>query len=118
MVRSIVIAALAAVSVGLTLVPTDASARPGGGHRGGFHSGGFHAGGFHGGFRGGFAHSPGVRFGGHGFHHFGHRFAFVGLPLGGYWGYSSYADDCLVPRRVWTPYGWRVRWVNACYAYY
>ena len=113
------IALLAAAVIGLAFVPTDASARPfgGGGFRGGgFHAGGFHGGGFHGGgfrgFHGGFRHG--------GFRGFGPLIgAGVGLGLAAsypYWGYSNYYDDgCLAPRRIWTPYGWRVRWVNVCY---
>jgi len=46
--------------------------------------------------------------------------AAVGLGLAAsypYWGYPGYAygDGCLVPRRVWTPWGPRVRWINVCY---
>lgn len=100
-------AILAAAVIGLAFTPTDASARPGGFRAGGFH-GGFHGGGFrHHGFR----H--------HGFRRFGPSVA-VGLGLGlagtyPYWGSPYYyADGCLAPRRVWTPYGWRVRWVNVC----
>ena len=102
------IAILAAAFIGLVFTPTDASARPFGG---GFH-GGFHGGGFHPGFRGGFR--------GHGFRGFGPLVG-VGVGLGlassyPYWGYPAYyGDGCLAPRRIWTPYGWRVRWVNACY---
>ncbi len=95
------IALLAAAFIGLAFMSTDASARPFGG---GFH-GGFH--GFHGGF-----------------HHRGFGFApFVGAAVGlgiassyPYWGYPAYyGDGCLVPRRVWTPFGWRRRWINVCY---
>jgi hypothetical protein len=102
-----IIAVAAAVFLTLTLASTEASARFGGG----FHGGGFHGGGFRGGFggfRGGFHH--------HGFRHFGPRVAF-GAPFL-YAGYASYPytyGDCLAPRRVWTPYGWRIRWVNVCY---
>lgn len=112
-----IIAVVAAALLAATLFSTEAAARMGGGggfRGGGFHGGGFHGGGFHGGFRGGF--HGGFR---HGFRHFGPRFAF-GAPFfyGAYAGlpYSyGYGDDCLAPRRVWTPYGWRVRWVNVCY---
>ncbi|TMJ01973.1 MAG: sulfur globule protein precursor [Alphaproteobacteria bacterium] len=98
------IAILAAAFIGLAFVSTDASARPFGGH--GFHGGGFH-GGFHGGFRGrGFGPLLGVGVG-------------LGLaasyPYWGYPGYYGYGDGCLVPRRVWTPWGPRVRWINVCY---
>jgi hypothetical protein len=106
------IAILTAAVIGLAFTPSDVSARPqGGGFRaGGFH-GGFHGGGFRG-FHGGFRH--------HGFRGFGAPVA-VGLGLGlaagyPYWGgYPYYADGCLAPRRIWTPYGWRVRWVNVCW---
>ena len=76
---------------------------------GGFRGGGFRGGGFRGGgFRG-----AGLGFG-------------LGLGLaapyyyggyGGYpYGYSSYYDPgCyVVRRRVWTPYGWRIRRVPVC----
>lgn len=110
MFRRSMIAALSAAVIGLAFVSTAASARPGGG---GFRGGGFH--GFHGGFRGGGFHR------GFGFRHFGPGIGLgIGLGLGypyyaGYYGY----DGCLAPRQVWTPYGWRVRYVNACgYGYY
>ena len=104
------IALLAAAFIGLVFASTDASARPFGG--GGMRAGGFHAGGFHGGFHGGFRHG--------GFRGFGPLVGVgVGLGLAGsypYWGYPAYyGDGCLAPRRIWTPYGWRVRWVNICY---
>jgi hypothetical protein len=121
MLRNLMIALLAAATVGLVL-PTVASAR--GGH-GGFHGGGFHGGGFHGGFHGG------------GFHHrgfYGRGFG-IGLGLGlaapyaygwgypyGYDGYgypyaySGYDDGgCyLERRRVHTRHGWRLRRVEVC----
>ena len=91
----------------------------GGGFRGG--GGGFRGGG--GGFRGG-----GGGFRGGGFRGGGFRGAGLGLGLGlglaapyyygGYpYGYSSYYDQgCyVVRRRVWTPYGWRIRRVPVCY---
>jgi hypothetical protein len=66
---------------------------------------------------------PGRRWAyGPGFRH--RRFArvapFVGFPFfaGSYyassypWGY--YGDDCIQPRRIWTDFGWRVRYVNVC----
>lgn len=107
--RRSIIAALSAAVIGLAFVSTAASARGmGGGFRGG--------GGFHGGF-----HEGGFRHGGFGFRRFGPGVGFgIGLGLGypyyaGYYGY----DDCLRPRRVWTPYGWRIRYVNVCgYGYY
>jgi hypothetical protein len=109
------IAILTAAFIGLAFTPTSASARFGGG---GFHGGGFH-GGFHG---GGFGFRPGI-------HHFGPRFGFrrgFGFPLVGaavglgiaasspWWGYG-YGGGCLVPRRVWTPWGWRTRWIDVCW---
>jgi len=105
------IAILTAAFIGLTFASDSASARPGGGFRGGgFHGGGFHGGGFRGGFhRGGFGFAPFVG-------------AAVGLGIagatypywGGYPGYYGYGDGCLVRQRVWTPYGWRVRILDAC----
>jgi len=99
------IALVAAAIIGLAFMSSDASARPFGGH--GFHGGfsGFHGGFRHGGFRG-----AGFPFVG----------AAVGLGLAAsypYWGYPGYAygDGCLVPRRVWTPWGPRTRWINVCY---
>ena len=108
-----IIAIAAAALLALAFASTEASARMGGGgfHGVGFHGGGFHGGGFHGGFRGGF--HGGFR--AHGFRHFRTRFAFGGPFAFGAWPYYAYADDCLAPRRVWTPYGWRIRWVNVCY---
>jgi hypothetical protein len=105
------IAILTAAFISLTFASDSASARPGGGFRGGgFHGGGFHGGGFRGGFHHrGFGFGPFVG-------------AAVGLGIAGatypYWGgYSGYGygDGCLVRQRVWTPYGWRVRLVDACY---
>jgi len=111
------IAILTAAFIGLTFATDSASARPGGGFRGGGFHGGFHGGGFrHGGFHhGGFRH--------HGFRGFGFApfvGAAVGLGIAGatypYWGSSGYyGDGCLVRQRIWTPYGWRVRLVDACY---
>jgi hypothetical protein len=94
------IAILAAAFIGLAFTPTSASARFGGG----FHGGGFHGGfGFHPGFRRGF---PFVG-------------AAVGLGLAAsspWWGYPAYyGDGCLVPRRIWTAWGWRTRWINVCW---
>ena len=100
-----IIAIAAAAFIALAFAPTEASARAGFG-------GGFRGGGFHGGFHGG------------GFRRFGPGIGLgIGLGLGlGYPYYAAgyaYGDDgCLRPRRIWTPYGWRVRLVNVCYAYY
>jgi len=111
------IAILAAAFIGLAFTPTSASARFGGG---GFH-GGFHGGGFHGGFHPGFGFRPGFR-PGFGFHRgFRPGFPLVGAAVGlgiaassPWWGYG-YGGGCLVPRRVWTPWGWRTRWIDVCY---
>jgi hypothetical protein len=109
MLRKTLLGLFAAAALSM-LSPTAASARFGGG----FHGGGFHGGGFHG-FHGG------------GFHH--HGFGGVGLGLGlglglaaaplafsyGYPSYAYYGGGCyLVPRRVWTPWGWRFRSVEVC----
>ena len=96
MFRRSIIAALSAAVIGLAFVSTAASARPGGG---GMRGGNFH--GFHGGFHGFRRFGPGIGFG-------------IGV------GYPYYAyNGCLAPRRVWTPYGWRFRYVNVCgYGYY
>jgi len=97
------IALIAAAFIGLAATADTASARPGGG---GFH-GGFHGGGFRGGYGGFRRFGPGLGIG-------------LGLGLAGaYPYYAGYGyNSCLVPRRIWTPYGWRVRLVNICYAYY
>jgi hypothetical protein len=90
MVRKLLmaVAAVAVVSAGAA---STAQARMG---FGGFHMGAGHFGSFHGGPMG--------------FHHFHHRFLghsfFVGSPYG-------YYDNCYV--RVWTRWGWRLRYV--CY---
>lgn len=114
-----IIALMAAAIVALAFAPTDASARQG------FRGGAFH-GGFHGGFKG-FGGFHGARFhSGPVFHsRFIHRPRFrhasVGLFLGAPFGYGlypsyyAYDDPCIVPRRVWTTYGWRVHWINVCY---
>ena len=87
----------------------------GGGFRGGgggFHGGGFHGGGFHRGF-GGAALGLGLGLGLAG--------AYAAYPYGGYYGYPyAYGDyygdgGCyLVRRRIWTPYGWRIRHMQVC----
>ena len=116
------IAILTAAFIGLAFTPTTASARMGGFHGGGFHGGGFHAGGFRGGWAGG-----GFRPGWGGGWHRGFRpgFPLVGAAVGlglaasspwwGYPGYYGYGDGCLAPRRIWTAWGWRTRWVNVCW---
>jgi hypothetical protein len=142
MLRAIGVA-VALAALALTFIPTEASAQRGfrAGGPVGFRAGpamgfrgpvGFRAGpGFRGpAFR---AAAPGFRVGGPGFRRwagpgpgfYGRRhfrrgfypYAAIGFPLAAYGAYSyyNYADDCVAPRRVWTPYGWRVRWVNVCY---
>jgi hypothetical protein len=113
--KRLLIAIATAGLIGLSFAPTAASARFGGG---GFHGGGFHGGGF-GGFRGGGFHHGGFH---GGFRRFGPGIG-LGLGLGYGLGYPYYAsaygyDGCVRPRRIWTAYGWRVRLVNVCYAYY
>lgn len=111
-----------AFMLGVSSTPAQARGRGGGGFGGGgFRGGGFRGGGFGGGgFRGG------------GFRGGGYRGAGIGLGLGlglaapyyygGYGGYGGYPyysgyydPGCyLVRRRVWTPYGWRIRRVAVC----
>jgi hypothetical protein len=113
MFRKTVVALFAVAAISM-LSPTTASARAG------FHGGGFHGGGFHG---GGFRHGGGFHRG------FGPGFGLgaVGLGLGlaaapfafgypyGYGSYAYYGGGCyLVPRRVWTPWGWRLRRIEVC----
>ncbi len=103
------LAVLTAAFIGLTFVPTDASARPFGG---GFRGGGFRGGGFnHGFYGGGFRRfGPGIGLGlGLGFAAGYPYYAYAGYPYG--YGY----DSCVRPQRVWTSYGWRTRVVNVCY---
>jgi hypothetical protein len=145
MMRSITaIAAAALLTLTIASSEAFARPGGGGFRAGGFGGGGFRGAGFAGsgfrgglaapGFRGGFAGAgfrgvagPGFRGGFHhggfrrGFRHFGPAVA-VGLGLGYGLGYGYYPgyhyagyDDCLAPRRVWTPYGWRIRLVNVCY---
>ncbi len=89
-----------ALMLGASSVPAQARGGRGGG--GGFRGGGFRGGGFRG---------AGLGIG-------------LGLGLaapyyyGGYpYAYGGYYDDgCYaVRRRVWTPYGWRIRRVVSCY---
>jgi hypothetical protein len=96
MLRKILLAAVAAVSVGVAaLAPSSASAH--GGWYGGWHGGGYH------GWHGGFYHRP------YGFYH-GPRF-YAGGPA-----YRAYAyGGCYVRRLVPTPWGPRWRLVNRCY---
>ena len=94
---------------------------------GGFRGGGFRGGGFRGGraFRGGFHGRRAFAFrGGRAFHSgFRGRRGWRGPGWG--WGVGAAAlaapyyyggYNCpLVRRSVWTPYGWRIRWVRRCY---
>jgi hypothetical protein len=95
MLRKILLAAVAAVSVGVAaLAPSSASAH---GWHGGWHGGGYH------GWHDGFYHRP------YGFYH-GPRF-YAGGPA-----YRAYAyGGCYVRRLVPTPWGPRWRLVNRCY---
>jgi hypothetical protein len=89
-----------------------------GGGFGGFRGGGFRGGGFRGAGLGiglglglGLAAAPYGYYGGYGYPYGGY-----GYPYGGY-GYTGYEDDggCyLVARRIWTPYGWRIRRMQVC----
>lgn len=117
MLRKTIIALLAVAAVGL-LSPTVASARGGFGGHGGFHGGfgGFHGGGFHGGgFHGGrgFAFGTALGLGLYAPYAYG-AYGYYGDP----YAYSGYYDDeggCyVVQRRVYTPYGWRLRPVQVC----
>jgi hypothetical protein len=102
-----------AVVLGVSSAPAQARGGRGGGFGGGFRGGGFRGGGFRGGgFRGagiglglglGLAASP-YYYGGYGGNPYGY---------GGYYGYGD-GDGCYVARRIWTPYGWRIRHVPVC----
>ena len=103
-----------AVMLGASSTSAHARGRGGGGFRGGgFRGGGFRGGGFRGGGYRGFR-GAGIGLG------LGLGLAapyYGGYGYGGYpYGYSSYYDPgCyLVRRRVWTPYGWRIRRVTVC----
>ena len=86
MFRKLALAATAAVALGAAALPsTEASARW---HGGWHHGGGWHGGGWHRGW-------GGPRF-----------YAYGGGPAYG---------SCWRVRRVWTPYGPRLRRVNVCY---
>jgi hypothetical protein len=109
MFRKTVIGLFAVAALSM-LSPTMASACGG---FGGFHGGGFHGGGFHGGFGG-----AGLAAGAIGL---GLELAAAAPNAYGYgspYGYDSYAyygGGCyLAPRRVWTPWGWRLRRVEVC----
>ena len=114
-----IIAIAAAALLAVTFFSTEASARLGGGgfRGGGFHGGGFHGGGFRGGFHGGIPRRVPSRLRLPPFRTARRvRSTFVYGAYAGWPSYSyAYGDDCLAPRRVWTPYGWRIRWINVCY---
>lgn len=105
--------------------------RGGGGFRGGFH-GGFRGRAFRGGFHGGRAYAwrggvrrAGVWRGGRAYawrggrrHWRGPRWGWAAGPAAlaaPYYYRGSYGGCPLVRRTVWTPYGYRVRWVRRCY---
>jgi hypothetical protein len=53
---------------------------------------------------------------------YGYPYGYGGYPYGGYGYYGNpyyasyaYGGGCIRARRVWTPYGWRLRRVNVCY---
>jgi hypothetical protein len=101
MFRKMLIALAIVAALGTAAVPS-AEARGFGG--GSFH-GGFHGGGFHGGYRGGgWGRGIGVGVG----------LGLLGAGLYGAYAYDpayyGYSDGCY-PRRIWTPYGWRLRQV-------
>jgi hypothetical protein len=116
MIRKVMmaLAAVAVVTVGSASTAAAFRGGFGGGHMGGAHFGGAHFGGAH---FSGMGH-PGMAFRGHPFvgshfarfdhrffrHRFGHRFFFAG-------GFPYGYDSCYA--RVWTPWGWRWRYV--CY---
>jgi hypothetical protein len=91
--RKTLLALTAILALGTVSIASDAFARShGGGGHGGGHGGGGHFGGGH-------------------FGHFRGRGGF------GFYGpaYNYYGDGCYQWRRIWTPYGWRVRRVYVCY---
>ena len=105
MLRKLMMACVAAATIAVVAMPTEASARwRGGGY--GFHGGGYHGGGF---YRGGYGYR------GYGYRGYGWRRGYyplygaaVGLGL-----YGAYNYGCYRTVRVFTPYGptWRRVWV-------
>lgn len=107
----------------LMLGASSAPAQARGGGRGGGFGGGFRGGGFGGGFRGGGFRGGGFRGAGIGlglglglaapYYYGGYPYGYGGYP----YGYASYYDQgCyVIRRRIWTPYGWRIRRVPVCY---
>jgi len=81
-----------AAGAALALGASAAVAEPHGGHFGGGHFGGGHFGG------------PGISFG----------FGGPGFAVAPYAYDYDYGYGCYQARRVWTPYGWRVRRVYVC----
>jgi hypothetical protein len=90
-----------AVVLGVSSAPAQARGRGGGFRGGGFRGGGFRGAGI--GLGLGLGLAAPYYYGGYGYR---------GYP----YGYSSYYDPgCyVVRRRVWTPYGWRIRRVTVC----
>lgn len=127
MLRKLIMTALAAAAVGLS-VPQIAEAR-GFGHGGGFHGGGFHGGGFYRG--GGWGHRhwhgggfwPGVAIGTGlagaglygGYYGYGYGYPYYAVPDDYGPAYNDGYGGCYVARkRVMTPSGWRYRRVDVC----
>jgi hypothetical protein len=127
MLRKLIMTALAAAAVGLS-VPQIAEAR-GLGHGGGFHGGGFHGGGFYRG--GGWGHRhwhgggfwPGVAIGTGlagaglygGYYGYGYGYPYYAVPDDYGPAYNDGYGGCYVARkRVMTPSGWRYRRVDVC----
>lgn len=93
-----------AVMLGVSSAPAQARGGRGGGF-GGFRGGGFRGGGFRGAGIGlglGLGLASPYYYGGYGGYPYGY---------GGYYGGGCYT----VARRIWTPYGWRIRRVPVCY---
>ena len=98
MLRKLMMTCVAAATIAVVAMPTEASARwrGGGWHGGGWHGGGWHGGGWHGGWRG------------YGFRRGYYPLYGAGIGMGVYGAYS-----CIRTVRVFTPYGprWRRVWV-------
>jgi hypothetical protein len=108
-----------ALLLGASSAPAQARGFGGGGRGFGGGFGGFRGGGFRGGgFRGaGLGIGLGLGLGlASPYGYYGD----YGYPYGGYgypYGYAGYGDEggCyLVRRRIWTPYGWRIRRAQVC----
>jgi hypothetical protein len=108
-----------ALLLGASSTPAQARGFGGGHGFGGGGFGGFRGGGFRGGgFRGGGFRGAGLGIG------LGLGLGLAAAPYGYYggydypYGYAGYGDDdggCyLVARRIWTPYGWRIRRIQVC----